>query len=208
MRSAPIRAARRADPESQTWIDRLEPGSTARDAAIVDLHALLLNAARFEIARRGAAAHLRSGDRNDLAQQSADDALIAVLAQLGDFRGQSRFTTWASKFALFEAAVAVRRRAWEGREVALEPDGRGVPGGSASARAEAETEELKQAIPRALGPRERSVLTAVAFDGVPIDVVAERLGSTRGAVYTTICDARTKLRAAVAAVDPPSPAGS
>ena len=59
--------------------------------------------------RRAACSHLRGGDHDDLAQQSADDALVAVLRKLGDFRGDSRFTTWAYKFALFEAGVKVRR---------------------------------------------------------------------------------------------------
>jgi RNA polymerase sigma-70 factor (ECF subfamily) len=51
---------------------------------------------------------LRGGDFDDLAHQAADDALVAVLGKLDDFRGESRFTTWAHKFALLEAAVKIR----------------------------------------------------------------------------------------------------
>ena len=98
------------DAESQAWLERLAPDSRERGAAVAQLHALLLKAARFEVVRRGAA------DRDDLAQQSADDALVAVLRRLPDFRGDSRFTTWAYKFALLEAGVKCRRRAWQGRE--------------------------------------------------------------------------------------------
>ena len=87
------------------------------------MHALLLKAARFEVDRRRAAyPHLRGDDHDDLAHQSADDALVAVLGKLAEFRGDSRFTTWAYKFALLEAGVKVRRRAWQGREVPLEPE--------------------------------------------------------------------------------------
>jgi RNA polymerase sigma-70 factor (ECF subfamily) len=38
------------------------------------------------------------------------------------------------------------------------------------------------------------VLLALTVDGVPIDVLAERLSTTRGALYKTLHDARRKLR--------------
>ena len=111
------------DAESKAWVDRLGPDSRDRDTAIADLHALLLKGARFEVNRRRAAfPQLRGDDHDDLAHQSADDALLAVLGKLDEFRGDSRFTTWAYKFALFEAGTKVRRRAWQGREVPLEPE--------------------------------------------------------------------------------------
>ncbi|MFP5387945.1 MAG: sigma-70 family RNA polymerase sigma factor, partial [Thermoleophilia bacterium] len=112
-----------AGAESQRWLEQLSEGGASRDAAVGELHALLLKAARFEIDRRRAGLpHLRGGDFEDLAQQSADDALVAVLAKLDQFRGESRFTTWAYKFALLEAAVKLRRLAWQGREVPLEEE--------------------------------------------------------------------------------------
>src|SRR4051812_2788033 len=89
----------RGDEFSRSLHERLGAGGRDREAAVVELHALLLKAARFEVARRREALpHLRGGDQEDLAQQSADDALLAVLAKLEDFRGESRFTTWAYKF--------------------------------------------------------------------------------------------------------------
>ena len=114
---------RRRSPDSQAWIERLQANGAERDAALAELHALLLRAARFEVNRRRATSpHLRGGDHDDLAQQSADDALVAILGKLGDFRGESRFTTWAYKFALYEAAAKVRKRAWQGREIPLEAE--------------------------------------------------------------------------------------
>src|SRR4051812_29456025 len=108
------------DAESQRWLERLDVRCGERAVAIDELHALLLKAARFEIGRRRRAfPHLRGDDYDDLAHQSANDALVAVLAKLDDFRGDSRFTTWVYKFALYEAAVKLRRRAWQGREVPL-----------------------------------------------------------------------------------------
>ena len=70
--------------------------------------------------RRRQLAHLRGGDHDDLAQQAADDALMAILAKLDSFRGASRFTTWAYKFALLEAGVKARRRGWQGREIPID----------------------------------------------------------------------------------------
>ena len=130
---------------------------------------------------------------------SASDAAMNVLRRLDDFRGQSRFTTWAYKFAVLETSVKMRRRPWHGRELPLEPERwPQVAGAGASPQADAERRETLEAVRRAiddeLTPHQREVLVAVALNDVPIDVMAERLGSTRGALYKTIHDARDKLR--------------
>jgi len=193
-----------ADSAARDWVEQLRAGGAREQAAVEELHALLLKAARFEVARRGAELpHLRGGDHEDLAQQAADDALLAVLRKLDDFRGESRFTTWAYKFALLEAAVKVRRRAWQGREVpladeawaALADSGAGAGQGAEDAELFA---ALREEIECGLTPRQREVLVAVALNGVPIDVLAERLGSTRGALYKNLHDARRRLREALA----------
>jgi RNA polymerase sigma-70 factor (ECF subfamily) len=137
-------------------------------------------------------------------QQAADDALVALLAKLGAFRGESRFTTWAYKFALLEAGVKLRRRAWQDREVQLDPDrwpAHADPGSSPHEDAEAAEllRALRDAVAAELTPHQREVLVAITLDGVPIDVLAERLGTTRGALYKTLHDARRKLRAALEA---------
>jgi RNA polymerase sigma-70 factor (ECF subfamily) len=188
------------DEDSQEWIEALSSEGSIRDEAIARLHALLMRAARFEVTRRAqSVSHLRGGDLDDLAQQSADDALVAVLAKLDRFRGQSGFTTWAYKFALLEAAVKLRRRAWQGREIPLEPaQWPRIADAGESPQAQAERGELLGAITRAiddeLTPHQREVLVALALNEVPIDVLAERLGTTRGALYKTLHDARRKLR--------------
>ena len=192
------------DAESRTWVVALGSDGARGEEARRRLHDLLLRAARFEINRRRATLpHLRGGDFDDLAHQSADDALLAILGKLGDYRGESRFTTWAYKFALLEAAVKLRRRAWQGREVPLESEHWAVIADSGGSPAHtAESNEVLGAIGKALeselSPHQREVLVAVALNGVPIDVLAERLNSTRGALYKTIHDARKKLRAHLA----------
>jgi RNA polymerase sigma-70 factor, ECF subfamily len=196
--------ASRVDQDSRDWLQRLTASGSKRDAAIADLHLLLVRAARFEINRRRAMLpQLRGGDHEDLAQQSADDALVAILAKLDEFRGESRFTTWAYKFALYEAAAKVRKRAWQGREIPLAPEQwPHVADRRAGPHREVETAELfaalAQEIDDGLSPHQREVLLALALNEVPIDVLAERLNTTRGALYKTLHDARRKLRAGLA----------
>jgi RNA polymerase sigma-70 factor (ECF subfamily) len=189
------------DPESREWLGGLRAADSAvRDEAVARLHALLQRAARFEVTRRRPSLpHLRGNDLDDIAVQAADDALVSVLRRLDDFRGASRFTTWAYKFALYEAAVKLRKRAWQGREVPLEPESWSIFSSSGlDPDAEAEQRELVEAVKTgivdALTPHQRRVVVALAVNGVPIDVLAERLGTTRGALYKTLHDARRKLR--------------
>jgi RNA polymerase sigma-70 factor, ECF subfamily len=188
------------DVASRHWLEPLRSQGPGYDEAVSRLHALLLRAARFEVARRRPTLpHLRGNDLDDIAMQAADDALMSVLARLDDFRGLSRFTTWAYKFALLEAAVKLRKRAWQGREVPLEPETWSLFS-SAGLDPEAEAEQsellttLQDAIGEVLTPHQRRVLVALALNGVPIDVLAERLNTTRGALYKTLHDARRKLR--------------
>jgi RNA polymerase sigma-70 factor, ECF subfamily len=189
------------DPESREWVRCLRGSGPEYEDALARLHALLLKAARFETARRRTALpHLRGDDLDDIANQAADDALVAVLRRLDSFRGASRFTTWAYKFALLEAAVKLRRRAWQGREVPLEPETWSLFSSAAlepddSAQQSELLETLQQSIAEILTPHQRQVLVALALNGVPIDVLAERLNTTRGALYKTLHDARRKLRA-------------
>jgi RNA polymerase sigma-70 factor, ECF subfamily len=168
--------------------------------ALERLHALLLRAARFEIARRRPSLpHLRGDELDEIALEAANDAALNVLRRLDEFRGESRFTTWAYKFALLEAAVKLRKRTWQGREVPLEPEQWTIlASAGATPAATAEQRELlarlQQAIQELLTPHQRQILVAVALNGVPIDVLAERLNTTRGALYKTLHDARRKLR--------------
>jgi len=187
------------DPESREWLDSLREGARREDA-IARLHALLLRAARFETARRRPLLrHLRGDELEDITLEAADDALMSVLARLGDFRGASRFTTWAYKFALLEAAVKLRKRAWQGREIPLEPETWSLfssagPGPGAQAEQSELLQTLGRAIEEVLTQHQRRVLVALALNEVPIDVLAERLSTTRGALYKTLHDARRKLR--------------
>jgi RNA polymerase sigma-70 factor (ECF subfamily) len=197
----PARRIDEMDYDSQEWLTSLRATGAEYDAAVARLHELLLRAARFEVSRRrGALAHVRGEELADVALQAADDALVALLGKLDDYRGASRFTTWAYKFALLEAGVRLRRRAWQEREVVLEPEAwpRIGDAGEGPER-RTETAELmdaiKEGVANSLTSHQRDVLVALALNGVPIDVLAERLDTNRNALYKTLHDARRKLRA-------------
>jgi RNA polymerase sigma-70 factor (ECF subfamily) len=194
---------RSPDTESCRWLRALSGTGRERDAAVERLHALLLRAARFEVTRRQhRGAHGGgSSDFDEVAVDAAGDALLAVLDKLHTYRGDSRFTTWAYKFALFEAAAKLRVCQFEGREVPLHDEGWAqlLDGLRAAPDAPAEAAELvgalHDAIAEVLTPHQRAVLVAITLNDVPIDVLAEQQATSRGALYATLHDARGKLRA-------------
>ena len=203
--AAPVAAAVRLDPESRDWMDALRRPEGERAAAVADLHAYLLRVAGFELRRRAASMPgLAAAEADDLAMQSADDALMAILRKLETFRGDSRFTTWAAKFAILEASVKARRRAWQRREVTLDPEAWEAVAAPAAGDPAEDGELLRavgEAIRTSLTPHQRRVLVAIAFENVPIDVLADRLSTTRGAIYKTLHDARRKLRIRLAEME-------
>jgi RNA polymerase sigma-70 factor (ECF subfamily) len=188
------------DRESWEWLARLRSSGADRDAAIEELLALLLTAARFVLARRRAqdASFPREGI-DELAAEAAGEALVSIMARLDEYRGESRFTTWAWKFAFFEASQALRRRSWMGREIPSEDAGWSALAREASPQRVHERRELiaelKAAVESALTPHQRAVFVALALNSVPVDVLAERMSTTRGALYKTLHDARSRLRA-------------
>jgi len=189
-----------AAPAGEPLLADLRADGRTQELAVEQLHALLLRAARFEVGRRRPSLpHLRGDELDDIALEAADDATLSVLRRLDEFRGESRFTTWAYKFALLEAAVKLRKRAWQGREIPLEPEqwtgfSSKAPSPAATAEQRDLLARLQHAIEESLTPHQRQILVAIALNGVPIDVLAERLNTTRGALYKTLHDARRKLR--------------
>jgi len=201
----PVNAGVRLDGESERWLRRLRAGGSEREQALADLHLLLLRVAHAEAQRRRRALpDPVLADLDDLCLQAANDALVGVTLKLDEFAGRSRFTSWAIKFAIFEISTRLRRHAWRGRRVDLDELGwsRLADPHTPTAQRRAEQQELLGAVRRAvdetLTPRQREVFVAAVVQEIPIDVLAERLGSNRGAVYKTLHDARRKLRVALA----------
>jgi RNA polymerase sigma-70 factor (ECF subfamily) len=171
-----------------------------REPAIARLHALLLRVARGEGARRRATLPSRGiEDVDDLCVQAANDALMAVLAKLDTYRGAARFTTWACKFVIFETSTRLRRHAWRHQRVELDDTvWDRLPDAARPVLQQLEDDQLMAALHRAvdehLTDRQRLIFQSVTMDDVPIDVLAERLGTSRGAIYKILHDARAKLR--------------
>jgi RNA polymerase sigma-70 factor (ECF subfamily) len=189
------------DAESRAWIDGLLATGVERARALDRLHDLLLRAAHAEAHRRHLYPEIVGVELDDLCRQAADDAVVAVTAKLDGYRGASRFTTWAYAFAIFEVSVKLRRHAWrQGRIPTADDDSTwdrlAERAGTAEARVESAEffRALRRAITEELTARQRQVFVAVALNDVQIDVVADQLSSTRGAIYKVLHDARTKLR--------------
>jgi RNA polymerase sigma-70 factor (ECF subfamily) len=198
-------AADPIDPESAEWLGALAGRGEQREAALARLHEMLLRIAHRECRRRGPRLRITGPELDDLAYQAAADALVAITRKLGQFRGESRFTTWAYKFVIFEVSDKIGRHFWRNPGVWLDSeDWEKLPDrfGFEPAR-EAEWRDLLAALRRAvdteLSPRQRRVFVAIVVNAVPLDALVIELGSSRGAIYKMMFDARRKLRAALAA---------
>jgi RNA polymerase sigma-70 factor (ECF subfamily) len=194
----------RLDPDSRQWLEQLKVGHPRRDETVARLHVVLRRIAAFELYRRRGQLRWISGPEfDDLAQQAADDALMNVLDNLDQFRGLSRFTTWAYKFVMFEVSAKVARHPWHRApprvkdfpsDQLLDPLG---PRPVDSVEQRAQLDALCKAIGE-LTERQREVFVAIALNDVPIDVLAVRFGTNRNAVYKNLFDARRSLRARMA----------
>lgn len=191
------------------WLADLRSQGEAQNAAIVDLRAFLLRAAFYSLYRsRNNLANVERGAIEQLAEDTAQEALIAILGHLGQFRSESKFTTWAYKFAINFALVAARRERW--KQVSLDefldralPDSLEDDSGVADPRRAAMQAEawtvIRESMDHELTNRQRQVLEAIVFEDVPLDEVARRWDSNRNATYKLLHDARRKLKAALEA---------
>ncbi|HEX6250553.1 MAG TPA: sigma-70 family RNA polymerase sigma factor [Gemmatimonadaceae bacterium] len=192
------------DQDSEIWMRELDERAPTRETAVARLHEMLLRVTRAEAARRRSNMPERAWEElDDLCREAASDAVLAVLRKLRDFRGEARFTTWAFKFAILEISTRLRRHAWRQRQI--ESDERvwdrladSTPSMLGHLQWAETMELIRRAVREQLSERQRMVFEAAVLREVPIDVLADQLGSTRGAVYKVLHDARTKLRSALA----------
>jgi RNA polymerase sigma-70 factor, ECF subfamily len=186
------------DRESARWLEELV--GPQREQTVGRLREWLLGISRAEVNRRRAQLGFGGPELDDIAEQAASDATVAVLRKLDQFRGESRFTTWAAKFAILEVSNKVGRNLWHKGGVHLDPDawdqmpdrfGLGVG-------REVESRELlgalRVAVETRLSARQRRVFEAIVLNEVPLDVLVVELESNRNAIYKTLFDARRKLR--------------
>jgi len=193
LRSAPARS-----PEPTDWVTALTLPGPEQEEALRSLHNLMLRASHHQVRRMRSALHDPGEDRIvELANEAADDAMVAVLAKLSTFEGRSRFTTWAYKFAILQCATTVRHYAWQHRDLELDdtvPQVASSPTPDELAEASDLAIAVRDALKNVLTPHQRRITVALLVDQVPIDVLADRLGTTRNALYKTLHDARKRLR--------------
>src|ERR1700749_4980025 len=193
-----------AEPPDE-WVAALGGDGTKRDEAVARLHEALLRVARSELHRRHGQLNVAGPELDDLAPQAAADAMLAIVAKLDRFRGESKFTTWAYKFVMFEVSSKVGRHYWRTPPIALTaedwdrlPDRLGFDPAGTSERRDF-VRAVRQAVDEDLTEHQRRIFVALVVDGVPLDALAERLGTSRNAIYKTMFDTRRKLRASLVA---------
>lgn len=193
------------DLENSRWLSDLAAAGHVRETACRELHPLLLRVAKSETRRRAPLLGLSGPELEDIAHQAAADALMAVTERLDRFRGEARFTTWASKFVMFNVASKMNRHYWHRHEVPYgqEDWSRAASRFDLGPDSEVEAQEFAAAVAAAvrenLSERQRTVFVATVLNGMPMDVLADELGSTHNALYKVLFDARKKLRAALVA---------
>lgn len=193
------------DEESAAWVRRLGTQGGARQAAERELYARLVRIALAEVRRRAPATPVTGPELDDVAHQAAGDAMLAILAKLDGFRGESRFTTWAYRFVILEVSSKLGRHYWRSPPVPLDaaqwerlPDRLGIDP-ARYAESAALLAEVRRVVEGELTPHQRRVFIAIVVDAIPLDALAVRLGLRRNAVYKVIFDARRKIRRALAA---------
>jgi RNA polymerase sigma-70 factor (ECF subfamily) len=182
------------------WLQELRAGGTTQEQAINELREILLRGSLYTFHRyAGEVNHLDQDQVLQWAEDCTQEALMAVLKHLADFRGESKFTTWAYKFSINTVLMAIRHERWKSVSLdELEPDrwnGSHPDGSMDQIAIRGEVGDiLRAAIQEELSDKQRQVLKLIVFDEIPMDVVVERLGTNRNAVYQLLHDARLKLK--------------
>ena len=196
---------------NEEWLHDLNTSGEKQESAILDLRDLLLRATLYFFSRN--LNDFGGIPREEILQRAEDgaqEALIAVMNHLSDFRGDSKFTTWAYKFAINIALMNARRERWKAKSLDQLPfsqDGlysewaKQDPFVSALADRSVILSEIgtliQEVIERELTDKQRQVLILMVFHEVPMDVVVQRLGTNRNAIYKMLHDARRKLKSSL-----------
>ncbi|HVX46305.1 MAG TPA: sigma-70 family RNA polymerase sigma factor [Mycobacteriales bacterium] len=191
---------RQTPSDEESWLLDLRGEEPKRGAATTRLHENLLRIARAELRRRGPQPAITGPELDDLAHQAADDALLAIMTKLDQFRGESRFTTWAYKFVVLEVSAKLGRHFWRRPTVTMTvEDWERLPD-RLGARPEEHAQwgdliaAVRRAVENDLTERQREIFVAIVIKGVPLETLTIEFGTNRNAIYKTMFDARRKLR--------------
>jgi len=197
---------------NEQWVANLKADLPTQTTAIEDLHKRLKRSLYYYLSNeRSDLATLASQELDQMAQDIAQDAVLRVRNNLDTFRGASLFTTWATKIAIRMAISDLRRAHY--KDFSLDEmtiGGELLPNfaeratdslqGTKPANPESEAErkdvlaKINSALEEALTERQRQALVAIAIDGIPLEIVADRMGTNRNALYKLLHDARKKLK--------------
>lgn len=193
------------DAESAEWVRALSTEGAERERAATRLHEIALRIARAEVHRRSGRLRIAGPEADDVAHQAAADAVLAIIDKVGQFRGESRFTTWAYKFVIFEVSGKIGRHFWRMAPVSLDaedwarlPDRFGFEPAQ-QAQWQDLLAALRRAVEQELTERQRRVFVAIVLNAIPLDTLVVEWDSNRNAIYKTLFDARRKLRASLVA---------
>lgn len=187
------------------WLAALSAGGQIQERAFGELR-LLLRRAILNFLSRKKSLTVYFVDCEDLAEDCAQESACAIQSKLDQFRGDSQFTTWAYAIAIRVALSELRRRRW--RTAAIEEARLGDampqwpidnPGPERTLEQQQAWSLLRELIETSLTPLQRKALIAHAFQEMPLDLVAEWLGTNRNSLYKLIHDARKRLKAALRA---------
>jgi RNA polymerase sigma-70 factor, ECF subfamily len=198
---------------NEEWLHDLRVNGAEQDAAIADLRNLLLRTVLFFFSRNlGDFRGLARNEILQLAEDCAQEALIAIMNHLSDFRGDSKFTTWAYKFAINIALATTRRAHWKDFSLDQPPaaadgetsewniqDKSSVVDSDQFALQSEVRQVIQEVIEHDLTENQRHVLLLMVFNEVPMDEVVHRLGTNRNAIYKMLHDARRKLKSSLQA---------
>ncbi len=195
-----------SDRSNEEWLYDLSHEHGARyEESLEELRDYLLRAVLVYLRqRRGDLDDLALGEIRQLAEDLAQDALLAIQEKLSSFRGEARFTTWAYRFVINRAISYLRRR----RRTALSYEALSeqksaalldlIDEGAVDPRVAAQRRsvilQLRQIIDAELTERQRQALMAVYFDDRSIAEVAEVMAINPNALYKLLHDARKKIK--------------
>jgi RNA polymerase sigma-70 factor (ECF subfamily) len=195
---------------NQQWLADLTGPPDVQEQALQALNVRLQRGIYFYLSReRSDLSHFSAQEITRMSEDLAQDAVLRVLENLDSFRGDSRFTTWATKIAVRVAISDLRRARYKDfRLDDVTADDELLPAVSSSASvtqsanptpenaAERQDvmDKINAALHAALTERQYEALDAVAVKGIPLEVVAENMGTNRNALYKLVHDARRKLR--------------
>ncbi len=185
--------------EDQHWVDGLTDRGPRRERTCSDLYAILLRAAKFELRQRSSAARVGGTDLDDIAYQAASDALLSVMRRAREFRGDSKFTTWATRFVAFEVTAKLRQHVAAHRALPLLPEHcAGLVDEQSNPDHEIEARDLADAVLIVVNTwfsaHQRAVFFMVLTRGLPAAVAGRQIGLNANTVYQTVFRARQCLR--------------